>query len=149
MTRFARRNISGPQKKVHDATEWKEMKTKDDAARSNKERTVSKKDSLFKLKNTGKAGKFMDKHKGGKFHKPHSNQYPPRVCFKCQRTGHKMADCPLKGDAKEEAELFELKDRWMKEKRGDWRRQKRQKEKDSKMVISDFQIIVCNLNSKQ
>ena len=140
MTRFAKRSVSGPQKKPLDATEWKDMKSSEKKKEKNKnEKSNTEDKSLLKLKKTevsGTSKKFKkDKlKKGGKFNKSNKVQYPKRVCFRCQQPGHKMTDCPLQGDQEGENNLFELKERWKKEKRGDWRRQKRQKEKDAKMV---------------
>ena len=126
MTRYAKRNVAGLQKKPHDATKWKDMKA------SKKQKQKEKSSSDVKLHSILK--KEKKDRQGNKLNKNKPVQYQKRVCFKCQRPGHKISDCPVKGNAEDESELSELKERWKKEKRSEWRRQKRQKVKETKMV---------------
>ena len=126
MTRFAKRNVTGPQKKPLDATRWKDMKTNRKNKQKDKPQKEEKLHSILKTKKRDQSGNKLNKHK--------TMNYQKRVCFKCQQPGHKMSDCPKEGNTGDESELSELKERWKKEKRSDWRRQKRQKVKESKMV---------------
>lgn len=131
MTRFARRNVVGSQKKPYDATRWRDMRATRKQKQKQKEKTapdVSLR-SILKKKDT-----VQCKDREKQLNKSKSELYEKRVCFKCQQPGHKMTNCPVKGDVEDKSELLELKERWKKEKRSDWRRQKRQKVKGAKMV---------------
>ena len=130
MTRFAKRNVTGPQKKPLDATGWKDMKTNKKHKQKERPNTEEKLHSILKTEKKDQQRNKFNKNKTVPV------QYQKRVCFKCQQPGHKMSDCPMKGNTEHESELSEVKERWKKEKRSDWRRQKRQKVKESKMVSS-------------
>ena len=130
MTRFAKRNVTGPQKKPLDATGWKDMKTNKKHKQKERPYTEEKLHSILKTEKKDQQRNKFNKNKTVPV------QYQKRVCFKCQQPGHKMSDCPMKGNTEHESELSEVKERWKKEKRSDWRRQKRQKVKESKMVSS-------------